>query len=95
MINEWLTNSTFLASYAVDSLEVSNNKLDKNVLPVSNNAAGNNSAMQQPNNLGGNSSNTNLGGNSSNTNLESNSSNTDPNLALQQKIAEKWSDAEY
>jgi hypothetical protein len=38
-------------SYAVGSPEVSNHKLYKNVLPVNNNAANNNSAMQNPDNL--------------------------------------------
>lgn len=59
-------------SYAVGSSEVSNHKLYKNVLPVNNNAANNNSAMQNPDNLSSGSTmqdpNNASAGNSSNAN---------------------------
>jgi hypothetical protein len=58
--------------YAVGSSEVCNHKLYKNVLPVNNNAANNNSAMQNPDNLSSGSTMQNpdnaSAGNSSNAN---------------------------
>lgn len=83
LIDEWLNNSNFM-SYAVDSSEVSNLLLDKNVLPVNYNAANNNSAMQNPDNLSSGSTiqdpNNASAGNSSTTNGSS---------VLEKKINEK------
>lgn len=71
LINAWLDNSNFM-SYAVGSSEVSNLSLDKNVLPKNYNAANNNSAMQNPDNLSSGSTmqdpNNASAGNSSTTN---------------------------
>jgi hypothetical protein len=91
-----------LNSYVYDSLGISNNKLEKDSLPVGKNAA-NNSTMQQPNNsgsssnsnLGGNSSNPNLGGNSSNPNLGGNSSNVVPASDLSKKAYKALNDAHF
>ena len=71
LIFAWLDNSNFM-SYAVGSSEVSNLSLDKNVLPKNYNAANNNSAMQNPDNLSSGSTmqdpNNASAGNSSTTN---------------------------
>ena len=83
-IVQWAENSYLLKSYAGDSLDISNNKLEKDYLPVGKNIA-NNGTMQQPNNSGS-SSNSNLGGNSS---------NVDPALALKAKANKALEDAQY
>jgi len=83
LINAWLDNSNFM-SYAAGSSEVSNLSLDKNVLPKNYNAANNNSAMQNPDNLSSGSTmqdpNNASAGNSSTTNAFS---------VLEKKIKEK------
>ena len=71
LINAWLDNSNFM-SYAVGSSEVSNLSVDKNVLPKNYNAANNNSAMQNSDNISSGSTmqdpNNASAGNSSTTN---------------------------
>ncbi|RYE12120.1 MAG: hypothetical protein EOP34_11415 [Rickettsiales bacterium] len=91
-------------SYSGDPTEVSNNKYAKISLPVDNNAAANNSSMQQPTNPVGDSSNTNLVGDSSNRNSAGDSSNTnlvgyypstDPRFALEQLALKKQDESQY
>jgi hypothetical protein len=75
-------------SYAVGSPEVSNHKLYKNVLPVNNNAANNNSAMQNPDNLSSGSTMQNPDNASA-----GNSSNANGFSVLQNKVNEKKKNA--